>query len=56
MLYDVSSDQLVGAMDAIAEKLAVLEKEGLLRDGEREREGEGEGGREREKERGREGE
>ena len=33
MLYDVISDQLGGAMAAVAEKLVVMEKEGLLREG-----------------------
>ena len=35
VLYDVASEQLGGAMAAVAEKLKVMEKEGLLREGER---------------------
>ena len=33
MLYDVIGDQLGGAMSAVVEKLRVMEKEGLLREG-----------------------
>ena len=33
VLYDVVSEQLDGAMSAISDKLVVMEKEGLLRDG-----------------------
>ena len=33
MLYDVISEQLGGAMSAVVEKLRVMEKEGLLREG-----------------------
>jgi L-gulonate 3-dehydrogenase len=34
VLYDVVSEQLDGAMSAISDKLVVMEKEGLLRDGQ----------------------
>ena len=34
MLYDVISEQLGGAVTAVADKLAIMEKEGLLKDGE----------------------
>ena len=34
VLYDVISEQLEGAMAAISDKLAMMEKGGLLRDGE----------------------
>ena len=34
VLYDVLSEQLEGAMAAVADKLAAMEKEGLLREGE----------------------
>ncbi|CAI8049878.1 hypothetical protein GBAR_LOCUS27455 [Geodia barretti] len=34
MLYDVICEQLGGAMSAVVEKLRVMEKEGLLREGE----------------------
>ena len=33
MLYDVICEQLGGAMSAVVEKLRVMEKEGLLREG-----------------------
>ena len=33
MLYDVIGEQLGGAMSAVVEKLRVMEKEGLLREG-----------------------
>ena len=33
VLYDVMSEQLGGAMIAVAEKLVTMEKEGLLREG-----------------------
>ena len=36
MLYDVISEQLGGAMAAVVEKLRLMEKEGLLREGKTE--------------------